>query len=152
MSLPAVAEAITSASNDDDDSLDAAARLTVIGYFESDYCPDAVSGPEDPTWSYGPWQLSSIWLPPLPISLDWQAHRALALVRESQTRCGDLTLYVSGHCHGAPEVAAKRDALVSKILHGALPGVYMEPGVPLPSKRRPRGKEVPRMVPMLAED
>lgn len=138
VSLPSVAEAIASAANDDDDEFNAAAYLAAIGYYESGYCIDAVSGPEDPTWSYGPWQLSEIWLPPLPISLDWQAHRALALVRESQARCGDLTLYVSGHCHGAPGVAAKRDVLVKRFLEGAFPGVRIERAVPLLPKHAPQ--------------
>ena len=123
----AVAQAIADAANADKDPVDAAAQLTAIGYYESGFYPDAISSSEDPTWSYGPWQLADVWLPPLPVSLDWQARRALELVRESQARCGDLTRYVSGHCQGAPSVAATRASLADRFVLADFPGVYVEP-------------------------
>ena len=126
----AVAAAVAKAANEDDDPLEAAAELVAIGYFESGFVPDAISRAEDPTWAYGPWQLSDLWLPPLPVPLGWQASRALYLVRDSEEHCGDLTRYVSGHCRGAPGVAAARSRLAQKILRADLPGAYLEPSLP----------------------
>ncbi len=101
--------------------------MTSIAYHESGFCLDAFSAADDATRAYGPWQLADIWLPPLPVPLDWQARRALALARESQATCGDLTQYASGHCGGAPTIAATRESLARRLAAGTLPGVYLEP-------------------------
>jgi len=127
--FPAVAAAIAEAANEDPDPLDAAATLTAIGYFESHFDPGARSDPRrDPTRSKGPFQLSEP-LPPEPLPLVWQARRALVLVRDSQTACGDLTRYASGHCAIAPLVAAERSRVAYRLVHTV--GIYVEPALPV---------------------
>jgi hypothetical protein len=126
--FPEVAEAITAAASTDRDPLDAAAFLTSIGYFESHYNPHAVSKADDPTKSWGPWQLSE--RRAMTASLGWQAFRALALIRDSQTRCGDLTQYASGHCDVAVVIGWDRARMAYRLVHGAFPGVYFERAIP----------------------
>lgn len=126
VAIPSVAEAIVEAANADPVPLDAAALLTSISYHESGFCPDAISAPGD-VWSWGPWQIADIWLPPLPISLTWQAKKALEIARDSQRSCGDITKFVSGHCGGAPLVAKLRETLAYRLLLGRFRSVRIEP-------------------------
>jgi len=134
--FPSVAEAIVDAANEDEDPLDAAAFLTAIGYYESHYDPHALSRADDPTKSYGPWQLAE--KRAKTATLDWQARRALVLIRDSQTRCGDLTQYASGHCAVAPLIGWDRARMAYRLVHGAFSGVYIERALPLLPKHAPQ--------------
>lgn len=137
--FPSVAEAIVGAANEDLDPFDAAAFLVAIGYYESHFDPYALSRKDDPTKSYGPWQIAEKRAQTAP--LNWQARRALLLVRDSQMRCGDLTQYASGHCGVAPLTAAARSQVAYRLVHVAFPGVYIERAVPSEPKHAPHDPE-----------
>ena len=126
--FPEVAEAIAAAASEDLDPLDATAYLVSIGYHESHYDPHAVSREDDPTKSYGPWQLAD--KKAKTASLGWQAFRALALLRDSQTRCGDLTQYASGRCNVAVLIGWDRARVAYRLVQGTFPGVYIERALP----------------------
>lgn len=147
--FPLVAEAIVEVANADPDPLDAAAFLVAIGYYESHFFIRAVSRKDDPTRSWGPWQLADVRAKTYP--LGWQAKRALEFVRDTQTRCGDLTQYASGHCTVAPLIAADRARMAYRLSHGTFPGVYIEPRIPLLFKHAPDTSEPSVAEPAVSE-
>lgn len=113
------AEAIAKAANSDRDPLDAAATLTAIAFYESHFDPSAVSRTDDPTRSYGVFQLSTQWVKP-PVPIYTQASIALFLARDSLKRCGSLAMYASGSCGNGKEAAKDREKLAAKIKHPAI--------------------------------
>jgi hypothetical protein len=111
------ARAIAAAANDDPDPADAAALLVAVAKFESDFKPDAVgdNGDARGAWQIHPdaWRLD----PSLFVAggIEVQARAALALIRHSMDRCGDLTEYASGTCRRGTLKASHRLDLADRI-------------------------------------
>lgn len=127
--FPRTASAIALVCNEDPDPLDAATWLVSIAYYESKFDQQAVSRKDDPTHSYGLFQVSSEWAKP-PFEPESQARLALRLVRDSLARCGSLAMYTSGRCDIGKEEAERRGKLAAKLKQGLMPGVYLEANYP----------------------
>ena len=128
--FPFIAEAIAQVANEDSNPLDAAATLTAIGRFESNFDLYALSKPEDTTTSLGVFQLSTRWIR-FPISPYEQAATALWLIRDSQFRCGTLAEYTSGNCYNGIIEAADRSKLAVRLQSE----MFFEPALPIFKKR-----------------
>ena len=124
ITFPETADAIATVANEDSDPVNAAAYLVAIGFYESHFDPVAWSHKEDPTRSFGLFQLSVEWLE-LPASPLHQAKVALWLVRDSQKRCGSLAEYTSGKCTIGRDAAKDREALAKRLIEGDMPGVFL---------------------------
>lgn len=123
------AEAIAKAANEDANPIEAAATLTALGFYESHFDPSAISRNDDPTRSYGLFQISIQWARP-PVPLYSQAVIALQLARDSLQRCGSLAMYASGSCHAGIEAAEERMKLAYRLMNPQ----YLEPKLPAVKK------------------